>query len=131
MTALAAAYDPPYLDTRVDAAVILSGAELPGRSFAFRTPGVPLLATQGTADMTNPPRNTYAFFAAAPRPKYLLRLLGAGHLAPYTYEQPQLGIIERTTLAFLDRYLKHASGAGAQLVRDGDVPGVAVLTADP
>jgi dienelactone hydrolase len=131
MTALAAAYDPPYLDSRVDAAVILSGAELPGRSIAFHTPRPPLLATQGTADTTNLPRNTYAFFAAAPRPKYLLQLLGAGHLAPYASEQPQLGIIERTTLAFLDRYLKHEPGAGAQLVRARDVPGVAVLTADP
>jgi dienelactone hydrolase len=131
MTALATAYDPPYLDTRVDAAVILSGAELPGRSIAFHTPSPPLLATQGTADTTNLPRNTYAFFAAAPRPEYLLQLLGAGHLAPYASEQPQLGIIERTTLAFLDRYLKHEPGAGAQLVRAGDVPGVAVLTADP
>jgi len=131
MTALATAYDPPYLDTRVDAAVILSGAMLPGRSFVFHAPSPPLLAVQGTADTTNLPRNTYAFFGVAPRPKYLLALLGAGHLPPYTDEQPQLGIVERTTLAFLDRYLKHEPGASARLARAGEIPGVAVLTSDP
>jgi dienelactone hydrolase len=131
MTALATAYDRPYRDTRVDAAVILSGAELPGPAFTFGASDPPLLATQGTADTTNLPRNTYSFFNAAPRPKYLLRLLGAGHLMPYTDEQPQLGIVERTTLAFLDLYLKHRSDASAELVRDATVAGVAALTADP
>jgi dienelactone hydrolase len=131
MTALATAYDPPYRDTRVDAAVILSGAELPGPAFTFRGASPPLLATQGTDDKTNLPRNTYTFFNAAPRPKYLVRLFGAGHLLPYTTEQPQLAIIERTTLAFLDIYLKHMPDAGAQLVRAGNVRGVSALTADP
>jgi fermentation-respiration switch protein FrsA (DUF1100 family) len=123
MTALAAAYDPPYLDTRVDAAMILSGAALPGRSFVFHAPRPPLLAIHGTADTTNLPRDTYAIFGAAPKPKYLLQLLGAGHLPPYTNEQPQLGIVERTTLAFLDRYLKHTAAAGARLLRAGEDPG--------
>jgi fermentation-respiration switch protein FrsA (DUF1100 family) len=131
MTALATAYDTPYLDTRVDAAMIFSGAALPGPTFVFHAPTPPLLAIQGTADTTNQPRNTYAFFQAAPRPKYLLRLLGAGHLDPYTDEQPQLGIVERTTLAFLDRYLKHTRDASARLIQAGDIPGIAVLTSKP
>jgi dienelactone hydrolase len=75
ITALMTAYDPGYRDTRVDAAVILSGAALPG--FTFEAPSLPLLASQGTADTTNLPQNTYAYFSAAPRPKYLLQLLGA------------------------------------------------------
>ncbi len=67
------------------AAVILSGAEIPGvGGFDFPAPSPPLLATQGTADTINQPRFTYAFFDAAPRPKYLLSLLGAQHLPPYT-----------------------------------------------
>ena len=131
-TALAVAYDHRFLDRRVDAAVILSGAEIPGSDgvpFPARSP--PLLATQGTADTTNNPVNTYAFFSVAHRPKYLLKLLGAPHLGPYTDEQPQLGIVERVTIAFLDRYLKRTAGAGTRLARAGNVHGTAVLQADP
>lgn len=126
-TALATAYDPRYLDPRVAAAVILSGAEImPGDYFHGRNP--PLLAAQGTADKVNLPKYTYQFFRAAHTPKFLLRLPGAGHLGPYTDEQPQLGVVERVTIAFLDRYLKQQPGARRQLWRAGNTPPVASLT---
>lgn len=126
-TALATAYDTRYADPRVDAAIILSGAEImPGRYFRGRNP--PLLATQGTADRVNLPRYTYDFFHAARTPKFLLRLLGARHIGPYTDEQPQLGVVERVTLAFLDRYLKRLPGTRSLLWRAGDTPRVAKLT---
>ena len=125
-TALATAYDPRYLDRRVDAAVILSGAEImPGDYFHARNP--PLLAAQGTADKINLPRDTYDFFRAAHAPKFLLRLIGARHLDPYTSEQPQLAVVERVTLAFLDRYLKRLPGTRGQLWRAGNTPPVARL----
>jgi dienelactone hydrolase len=127
-TALATAYDPYYRDPRVRAAVILSGAEIPGNgAMRFPTAAPPLLAGQGTADTINQPRHTYAFFDAAPRPKYLLRLLGAGHLPPYTSEQPQLSIVERVTIAFLDRYLKNGRRAAARMIAAGNRTGVAQL----
>jgi dienelactone hydrolase len=130
-TALAVAYDRHFLDRRVDAAVILSGAEIPGvGGFDFPLPSPPLLATQGTADTINPPSFTNAFFAIAPPPKYLLRLLGASHLGPYTDQQPQLQIVERVTIAFLDAYVKHARGALSRMLAAGDVPGLATLLAD-
>jgi fermentation-respiration switch protein FrsA (DUF1100 family) len=116
----------------VGAAVILSGAEIPAEGeFAFPAPGPPLLATQGTADTVNPPSLTDAFFEAAGRPKYLLRLLGAEHLRPYSDEQPQLAIVERVTLAFLDGYLKHRRQPLRRLVSLGSVPGTATLLAEP
>ena len=132
-TALAVAYDRFYLDPRVRAAVILSGAEIPGplSTLTFSVTGPPLLATQGTADVVNLPRNTYRFFAAAHRPKFLLTLLGAPHLPPYTTEQPQLGIVERVSIAFLDRYLKSAGDGTAEMRAAGDQAGVAALTALP
>ena len=130
MTALATAYDGYYRDPRVDAAVILSGAELPPGMY-FPSPSPPLLASQGTADTTNLPRNTYHFYRDAPAPKYLLKLLGAQHLPPYTTQEPQLGVVERVTVAFLDRYLKNLPGAGARLTHSGEVAGVATLSADP
>jgi fermentation-respiration switch protein FrsA (DUF1100 family) len=94
--------------------------------------GPPLLAVQGTADTSNAPRYTYAYFAAATRPKYLLRLLGAGHLPPYTSQQPQLGVVERTSVAFLDGYLREGATAMAtRLAQLGNVGSLAALTARP
>jgi len=131
-TALAVAYDGPYRDPRVGAAIILSGAEIPALgSFTFPAGSPPLLATQGTADTINPPSETNAFFEAAQRPKYLLSLLGAEHLPPYSDEQPQLTIVERVTIAFLDGYLKHRPDALKRLVTLGDVPGTATVLAEP
>jgi fermentation-respiration switch protein FrsA (DUF1100 family) len=132
MTALAVAYSRRFRDARVGAAVIMSGAEMSGAGgFSFSRTGPPLLATQGTSDTTNEPRFTYAFFNAARHPKYLLRLLGAGHLPPYTRQQPQLSIVERVTLAFLDGYLKRRPVSLQRLVPFGTVPGAASLVADP
>ena len=134
-TALAIAYDRYFLDRRVRAAVILSGMEIPGvGGFDFARAGrpqsPPLLATQGTADTINPPNFTRMFFEAAPAPKYLLQLLGAGHIGPYTDEQPQLGIVERVTIAFLDGYLKGEPDGVRRMIAAGNVSGVASLESD-
>jgi fermentation-respiration switch protein FrsA (DUF1100 family) len=127
-TALAVAYDRLFVDRRVRAAAILSGAKIPGvGGFDFPAPSPPLLATQGTADTINPPAFTHAFFDAAPPPKYLLTMFGAPHLGPYTNEQPQLRVVERVTIAFFDRYLKGDRAALGRMVRAGDVPGVSHL----
>ena len=128
-TALATAYDRNFFDRRVRGAMILSGARIPGvGGYDFPAPAPPLLAAQGTADTTNAPASTYHYFRLAPHPKFLLALLGAGHLGPYTDEQPQLGIVERETVAFLDRYLKRLPGARQRMWRVGDVPGRSTLS---
>jgi len=131
VTALATAYDRRVRDPRVRAAVILAGAEIP--PFSSFAPGAApaLLAAQGTADSTNDPQNTYGIFRGAPRPKYLLRLLGAQHLPPFTYAQPWLGIVERATVAFLDAYVKRRPAALERLRRFGNARGEASLSAEP
>jgi dienelactone hydrolase len=131
-TALAVAYDGQFIDRRVRAAMILSGAKIPGVSgFDFPAPSPPLLATQGTADTINPPSFTHAFFDGAPAPKFLLDLLGAPHLGPYTGEQPFTSIVERVTIAFLDHYLKGQSSGLQRMRAAGDRPGVSVLDSSP
>jgi dienelactone hydrolase len=107
VTALAVAYDSRFRDPRVRAAIILSGARLGGMG-AFPRHGPALLSMQGTADTINPPGTTSTYFGLAGRPKFLVWLLGASHRPPYTDQQPQLGIVERTTIAFLDHYLRGA-----------------------
>lgn len=129
--ALGAAYYPQFLDRRIDAVMLLSGARLDPSGFAFPVGSPPLLATQGSADVIHPPGQTAAFFNAAPPPKYFLTLVGASHLAPYTDQEPQLGIVERVTTAFLDLYLAHAAGASGRLRAAGDVPGTATLHYEP
>jgi fermentation-respiration switch protein FrsA (DUF1100 family) len=131
-TALTAAYDSRFRDRRIRAAVILSGQEIPGvRGYDFPPPSPPLLAIQGLADTINLPSTTFAFFDAARPPKYLLTLPGAPHLGPYTGELPQLAIVERVTISFLDLYLKGVRGALARMVSAAHVPGIAQLHADP
>ncbi len=131
-TALAAAYDTYYRDRRIRAAAILSGARIPGvGGFDFPVPSPPLLATQGTADTTNFPSSTFGFFDLAPRPKFLLLLIGASHLPPYTDQQPQLSIVERVTTAFFDRYLKNGHGDLKRMIAAGNAPRLATLQADP
>ncbi len=130
-TALAAAYDPAVRDKRVGAAMILSGAEDPfAPPFAMPPNGPPLLAVQGTADTINPPGDTYAFYRHAARPKVLLKLLGAGHLPPYTEAGPQLKAVERTTIAFLDWRFKHRPAAlWAMLAAGRAGPGTSLTSA--
>ncbi len=128
VTALAIAYDRRFRDSRVRAAILLSGAALAGMG-PFPPRGPPLLAVQGTADPINAPGTTAAYFVRAHRPKFLLWLLGASHRAPYTVQEPQLTIVERTTVAFLDHYLRGRPLRAFE--RAARRPGLTRLTADP
>jgi dienelactone hydrolase len=131
-TALAVGYDTQFIDHRVRAAMILSGAKIPGvGGFDFPAPSPPLLATQGTSDTINPPSFTSGFFDGAPRPKYLLTMFGASHMGPYTDQRPQIQIVEQVTVAFLDRYLKGDRAALSRMLAAGDVPGTSVVRAYP
>lgn len=126
-TVLAVAYGSCCRDARVRAAVVMSGERaIPGDYFV--SPGPPLLAFQGTADPINPPSFTDQFFAEAGRPKYLVRLLDAGHLQPYTERTAWERVVVRTTVAFLDRYLRNDRSAYAAMRRAARVPGVATLS---
>jgi predicted dienelactone hydrolase len=128
ITALAVAYDSRFRDRRVRAAVILSGARLSGMG-PFPRGAPPLLAVQGTADPFNAPATTATYFGLAARPKFLLWLLGASHLPPYTDQQPQLGIVERTSIAFLGHYLE-GDPLGA-IERAARASGLTRLVAEP
>lgn len=128
VTALAVAYDRRYRDRRIRAAVIMSGAMLPGMG-AFPRRGPPLLAVQGTADTLNSPATTSYYFGLAARPKFLLWLLGASHLPPYTDQQPQLRIVERATIAFLGHYLDGSPIDAFD--RAARAPGLTRLVAEP
>jgi dienelactone hydrolase len=128
-TAFAVAYERHYLDRRVRLAIVLSGAPLPPDATVLRRPSPPLLVSQGSADPINAPSVGYELFFDAARPKYLLTLIGAGHLLPYSHNGRELGIVERVTIAFLNHYFK--GGPLQLLLRAGSVPRLARLTSRP
>lgn len=129
VTALSAAYDRRFLDRRVDAAVILSGATLSGFTGPPPAGSPPLLAVQGTSDPLNAPSTTADYYRVMRRPKFLLWLLGASHLPPYTTGDRWAVVVDRATVAFLDHYLRGAPLD--QLVAAGSRPGVARITSNP
>jgi len=126
--ALSAAFDPRFRDRRIRAAVIMSGAALPG--FAGAPAGSPpMLAVQGTSDPINQPATTTAYFRLMRRPKFLLWLLGASHLPPYSTVDRWSSVVDRATVAFLDRYLR--GGPSRPLVAAGTHSGFARIVSDP
>ena len=127
-TAFATAYERPWRDRRVRAAVILSGAEL-GSHVPLVPHTAPLLAVQGTADRINPPVYTLDLFHAIAHPKFLLLLRHARHLGPYTRPGPRLAAVEQVSIAFLNHYLR-AGRLGA--IKRAAAPFPAdTLTSDP
>jgi dienelactone hydrolase len=126
--ALSVAYDSRYRDRRIDAAIVMSGGAFPG--FSQPPPGSPpLLAVQGTNDPLNSPSTTTAYYSLMQRPKFLLWLVGAAHLEPYTTTDRWAGVVDRATTAFLGHYL---DGAPLRpLIDAGTLAGVARITSDP
>ena len=67
----------------------------------------PLLAIVGTADTIVPPAEGLALFNAAPGPKQLLEVPGAGHVQAYYTNNP---LYERTVLDFLAKSFNSQPG---------------------
>src|SRR5207248_914011 len=128
MTAFAAAYEKPFYDDRIRAALVLSGAILGPRSYVKHT-RVPLLAVQGGADQINPPKYAHRLFRAVGRPKFFLLLRGAGQLPPYTVPGRALATVMHVTVAFLNHYL--GDGSLAAIRRAARQLPTAVLTSEP
>ena len=127
-TAFATAYEGPWHDPRVRAALILSGAEL-GRRVRLVPRTAPLLAVQGTADRINPPVYSLGLFRAIGRPKFLLLLRRAGHLGPYTVPGSRLAAVERVSIAFLNHYLR--GGRLGAIAHEAAAFRADVLTSEP
>lgn len=128
--ALAAVANDCCRDTRIKAAILLSGAELAWFAGSyFTTPGVPLLVVQGSIDYNlNPVPCSVALYNAAPRPKYYLSMLGQTHFSAYLPPGRALNVVSRTTIDFLNGYLRHSTGALASMTSSGNVAGLATLT---
>lgn len=119
-------------DTRIKAAVILSGAEYSvfGGTY-FKAGNPPMLVTQGDHDsayLGNAPVCSTNLYNAASAPKYYIDLLGATHLPPYTQHNAWESVVAKASVDFLNGYLRHQRGAIAAMLRAGAAPGVATIT---
>ncbi|MGH9208760.1 MAG: alpha/beta hydrolase family protein, partial [Acidimicrobiales bacterium] len=107
-TALAAAADTCCKDARVKAEIIMAGQEIDISNGSYYPAGTPpLLAMQGTDDTINDPGSTYQLFDADPSTKFLVKLIGADHLSPFTDSPSFEPIVARVSTDFLDHYLKN------------------------
>ncbi len=130
---LAAVANSCCRDTRITAAILLSGAELtwfPGTYFADGS--VPLLVVQGTNDLTmNPVTCSVTLYNAAPAPKYYLAMIGQTHLSAYVPPGPARNVVASVSIDFLNGYLRHSPSALAAMRVAGTVPGLATITSAP
>ncbi|MHB1568456.1 MAG: alpha/beta hydrolase family protein [Solirubrobacteraceae bacterium] len=144
---LAVAANTCCIDHAVKAAVILSGAELSsfGGSYFSAGSSIPLLVTQGDQDTINPPTCSATIYDQAPSPKYFVNLLEQDgpappssaeqgwfeHLAPYTEPGARRNYIAKTSIAFLDDFLKGRQAPLSALLAAGGQPNVATITSAP
>jgi predicted dienelactone hydrolase len=107
-------------DRRVTAAIILAGELAPEFRTKFFTAGAPpILFVHSRDDDVVPYAAGARAYAAAPRPKYLLRLTSGGHIVPYFGPKTAAGAaVLRVTNEFLDRYLR-------------SIAAVAIVSPDP
>jgi hypothetical protein len=100
---------------------------MPGRYFTGGAP--PMLFVQGSADTINPPwASMQLYHADRAGPRYYLDLPGAGHMVPYSGDDPVERLVARITLAFFDRYVLGDAGAATIMTRLGNSSGIAALS---
>jgi dienelactone hydrolase len=112
ITTAGVAFNDEFADSRVGAAVTLSGAEasFPGSWFDGESPA--LLAIHGTADEINPFAASQTLFDDATGPKWLVRVTGGSHLGPFTTDPV------RTQVSALVAGFLHAELEGDAAARD-------------
>lgn len=106
-------------DRRVKTAIVMAGTatHYPGGKYDFRE-APPLLVVHGTDDSLVPYTEGVAVFNQARGPKALLTVRGGDHLSSAGVNGPAATPIQRSTVDFLDRYLRGDAAAGARLPRD-------------
>ena len=128
-------------EPRLVAAVSLAGSEQfnPGvpafpKDGYFAGVTVPLLLVHGDADAENPYDRSVTAYAGASPPKFFVTLHGVGHRTPYEASPASAATaraVARTTVDFLDAYVKGDARALRRLAHDGNVANVASLQAAP
>lgn len=132
MTTMGFAFHTCCTDPRIDAAIPMAGrlAGFPDGEYSFAA-GPPILVVHGDVDETVPYADGRAIYDAASAPRYLLTILGGGHIIPYVAgpTNPQTEPVRRAIVAFFDRYLKGRPEARERLLAVDDLE-VATVESD-
>jgi hypothetical protein len=128
-TAAGIGYNSCCRDSRLAADAVMEGDEhsFPGGHWFPGGPAAALLVIQADHDALNPPSLGRAVYDGGSSPEYLLWLVNAQHLQPYTSDAAHLGVVEAVTTAFFDRYLK-GRAASVAAMKSAATPGLATLT---
>ncbi len=124
-------YHPCCLDDRIDAAIVMSSFRFsyPGDT-PFGTNAVPVMILHGDADTTLPYDEAVASFEASADPAWFVQLIGGSHAWPYEdVESPHDALVETVTLDFWDGTLGADPAGFTRIVADGNVAGLATVTA--
>jgi dienelactone hydrolase len=105
--------------------IAMSGAPVAGTA-----PNPPLLVAQGDEDTIDPPAEGRAVYDQATKPRFLLTLLGGGHLPPFAGGSRWQPVVDKATVDFLDRYVAGRTTSATALTHDGQA-GTATVLADP
>lgn len=124
-------YNSCCRDRRVLADAVMEGDlhAYAGGTYFPPGPEPAVLVIQADDDALNPAALGRAVYAGARSPKYLLWLVGAQHLEPYTTDTVHLAVVEAVTTGFFDRYLKGRTDGVSEMRRGAAPAGVAALTA--
>ncbi len=110
-------------DGRIRAVIAMSGQPV----VPHRAPNPPLLVIQGDRDTINPAVRSLQVYQQAAAPRFLLTLLGASHLAPFSGGSKWQSVVEATTVDFWNHYLAARTANDAALVADAGPASLAVL----
>jgi pimeloyl-ACP methyl ester carboxylesterase len=128
ITAAAVAYNSSVADSRVGAAVVLSGAAVmyPGTWFTGESP--PLLAVHGDADEVNPWWSSELMVDLTTGPGVLVTVRGGDHTTPYTTGavEPAVGALAAD---FLRAYLVRDAAARTRIGADATADRLTLTTA--
>lgn len=98
-----------------------------GQPVGQRRPNPPLLVMQGDQDTINPPALSQAVYDQATSPRYLVTLVGAGHLPPFAGGTRWQSAVEAVTVDFLNLYVAATAANDSQMRADANHPGVTIL----
>ena len=128
ITAFNLIFGPGHDEDRFQALIPMTG--LVGDDADFANVDIPLLLVHGDADTSVPIAGSQDAYARAQSPKFLVTIVGGTHGSAFGGgDDPSEVVVERTTTAFLDAYVKGKKAALERLVRVGNVDGVASLEA--
>lgn len=122
-TALDIGYYPGRSDPRFRAVVAVAPDAMTGPGGS--TGAAPLLLAQGDRDSVVPFSNSQTVWNQVHARRFYLVLQGADHLPPAQGAAPWAPVLERSTIAFLDRYVAGRATSDDTVVQAGSQPGVA------